>query len=228
MWDCIRGHVAEKRIQPEKIVQFVQESKVTTTTQLTKKFNCSKKTIFRILKQEGYRTSYNRNSSGITLDEIPKFDDRGLWEHQGYYFSRWGKIKETIQALVNKSKAGLSAAELKRILHVQVYHHLTACARNGMIIRDTSATIPIYYSERREKGQEQQNERKALTHALPVPKTPTVHKDKIIQVLAMAIKHHADTVEGIIPILQAEGVTINEKTVRWIFERYEIEKKGSP
>ena len=39
----------------------------------------ARRTVFRKLKELRYRTSYSHRGSYYTLDDIAKFDERGLW-----------------------------------------------------------------------------------------------------------------------------------------------------
>lgn len=216
--------MAPEKVPREMVVEYLRLHKVMQTSELARHFACSKKTIFRILNVMGYLTSYNRNSSGITLVDIPEFDNNGLWEHKGFYFSKWGTLKETIQHLVENSKAGLSAGELRQILQVDIYHHVTSCVEAKMVFRDVGWRFSIYFSMDT-KRLEQLKERNRMFQMLPsqVP----VSKDKIIQVLVVALMHHVTSMEKIMPILESEGVRISKRRVRWIFDYYEIEKKGS-
>lgn len=214
-----------KKVPREIVVDHLQSHKVLQTSELAGHFACSKKTIFRILNVTRYLTSYNRNSSGITLADMPEFDNNGLWEHKGFYFSKWGTLKETIRHIVEDSKAGLSAGELRQILQVDIYHHVTLCAEAKMVFRDVDWRFPIYFSMDSQRRLEQLKERNRMFQMLPL-QVP-VSKDKIIQVLVVALRYHVTSIEKILPILESEGICISKRGVRWIFDYYEIEKKGS-
>ena len=223
------GHMATKQVPPEKVVQYLRLHKVGQTSELAERFNCSKRTIFRILQTPGYLTSYNGNRSALTLSDIPEFNSNGLWDYQGFRFSRWRTLKKTIQHLVDNSEAGLSAGELRQLLHHDnIYHHVTSCVSGGIIFRDTGWTFPIYYSMDPQKGRNQREIRNRILQRLPLRTPPYLSKDKIIQVLVVALKHHISSVEKIMPVLRSEGIHVTERSVKWIFEHYEIEKKGSP
>ena len=69
-------------------------------------------TLFRKLKQLGYRTSYTHRGRFYTLAEITRFDDRGLWSHEGVWFSRHGSLLATAEAFVLASPRGFYSEEL--------------------------------------------------------------------------------------------------------------------
>jgi hypothetical protein len=85
-------------------------------------------TVFRKLQPLSYLTSYSHRGRYYTLREIPRFDDHGLWSQADVYFSRFGTLLATAEALVRDSLRGYFADELAALLHVQVQdtlHQLT-------------------------------------------------------------------------------------------------------
>jgi hypothetical protein len=77
-------------------------------------------TVFRKLKELGYRTSYSHRGRFYTLDRIARFDGQGLWSHRAVWFSRFGTLVDTAEAFVNRSSSGYFVAELEDALHVSV------------------------------------------------------------------------------------------------------------
>jgi len=68
--------------------------------------------VRRFLKQIGYFRSYTHNGKWYTLHDSPDFDRDGFWHHKGIGFSKHGSLTTTIDYLVGRSPAGLSASEL--------------------------------------------------------------------------------------------------------------------
>src|SRR6266571_3320443 len=64
-------------------------------------------TVFRKLKQLQYLASYTHRGRFYTLAEIARFDDRGLWSHEGVWFSRYGTLLATLETFVNQSAGAL-------------------------------------------------------------------------------------------------------------------------
>lgn len=221
--------MAPKNINPEHVIRYLRVHKAEQTTVLARHFNCSKRTIFRALTQTGYLTSYNQNNSALTLPEIPTYDENGCWECQGFRFSKWGSLRETIRQMVKNSEAGLRAGEIQKLLqHENIYHHITQCVEEGMIVRESQWRFPVYFSVDLEERQKQHKMRERMMRQQPPPESSLLTKEKIIQVLVVALKHHVTSRKKIMPILESEGVTVSKRGVKWIFEHYQIEKKGSP
>lgn len=215
-------------VSKDDLSNILQERRITTTAQLVQQFGCTPKTIFRKLRSLGYVTSYNKNRVGITLATIPEFDEHGLWGYGPYIFSRWGTLYDTIQHAVEDSPAGLSAGELGKLLHVNVYHHVSTCVRKARIHRDPSRRPPVYYHRDPVARREQQRRRRALLEEATPERPHPVSKENVIKILVTVITHHAATIEKLMPVLEAEGVHISEQSVRWVLRRYEIGKKKSP
>ena len=71
-------------------------------------------TVFRRLKELGYRTSYSHRGKYYTLADIPQFDQGGLWSYQSVRFSRLGNLLHTTREFVERAAAGFTAAEAPR------------------------------------------------------------------------------------------------------------------
>jgi hypothetical protein len=105
-----------RHLRRHKIADFPQLKRVLgTDTDLT---------VFRKLKQLQYLASYTHRGRFYTLAEIAGFDDRGLWSHEGVWFSRRGTLLATLEALVIQSPNGYYAHELADALHAEVQQPL--------------------------------------------------------------------------------------------------------
>jgi hypothetical protein len=92
-------------------------------------------TVFRKLKQLDYRASYTHRGRFYTLAEIARFDDRGLWSHEAVWFSRYGTLRSTAEAFVNRSPNGYYAPELADELHAEVQEPLRHLVRRQRLSR---------------------------------------------------------------------------------------------
>ena len=79
----------------------------------------AKRTVFRKLKELGYRTSYSHRGSYYTLDEIADFDGLGLWGCDDVWFSIHGTLLSTAQAAVEEAEIGYFVEEL---VSCQIYN----------------------------------------------------------------------------------------------------------
>jgi hypothetical protein len=67
-------------IDPALLLAFLGRETIATLQQLKRALNTtSTMTVFRKLKTLGYRSSYSHRGKFYTLQEIPQFDDQGLW-----------------------------------------------------------------------------------------------------------------------------------------------------
>src|SRR5260370_9098295 len=81
-------------------------------------------TVFRKLKQLQYLVSYTHRGRFYTLPEIARFDDRGLWSHEGVWFSRHATLLATLATFVTQAPNGYYPHELAHALHAEVQHPL--------------------------------------------------------------------------------------------------------
>jgi hypothetical protein len=218
------------RIPPdlEELQSFVLTQKVVTLPELMEQFDRSRATIFRLLNQIKYITSYNRNHSGIALPSIPKFDPWGLWKFKKFYFSRWKNLSETIQNIVDKSPAGLYPKELQETLGVRVHNHLSMCTAKTNIVRNNDFGYPIYFSAAADTREKQYEERTTIFRKKVLHERPMLSNESVIKILLAIIKNHAITVEKMMRVLETEGLQFSNQSIEWLFDKYDIEKKGSP
>jgi hypothetical protein len=103
-------------------------------------------TVFRKLKELGYRTSYSQRGRFYTLDRIARFDAQGLWSHDSVWFSCYGTLVDTAEAFVNRSPSGYFVAELEDALHVSVQDPLLRLVGQRRIARQLVSGLYLYSS----------------------------------------------------------------------------------
>jgi len=117
-------------------------------------------TVFRKLKELGYRTSYSHRGGYYTLNEIALFNDLGLWSFRAVWFSRYGTLVRTCEAFVTGSEAGYFAEELDNVLHVETKAALLHLFRAARVSREEVSGRYLYCSsepgvrEHRSSGEE--------------------------------------------------------------------------
>ncbi len=208
-------------------IQYLQVREVVQTAELAKKFTCSQRTILRRLKEVGYLKSYNKNGSYITLRDRPGFDENGLWHYKGAFFSKWRTIPNTICHLIDTSKAGYTAGEIEKLLQVELYHQLTSCVNKAKIYCDKRTPRPNYYAIDVLKRNQQVQNRLEMTQQKAI-ELSKVSRENIIKILVVALRHQTANIKKLLPLLELEGVFVNENQVEWVFDNYNIKKNDSP
>ena len=131
----------------QTIEEFLGHHKIATFDQLkTALDNPARCTIFRKLAELEYLSSYSHRGKYYTLRSIARFGALGLWNYRAVWFSRFGNLLDTAEALVHGSEAGYTASELKDILHVKTKHALTQLARSGRLQREPFDSVYVYLS----------------------------------------------------------------------------------
>lgn len=118
-------------------------------------------TVFRKLAELSYQTSYSHGGRYYTLEEIARFDDLGLWSHRSAWFSRYGTLLATLEALVSTADAGYFAHELKECLHVEVKASLLRLVNDERMVREKVAGLYLYCSPDAEVRTQQLDLRRA-------------------------------------------------------------------
>jgi hypothetical protein len=153
----------------QALMQFFDQHKIVTLDQLREALgNPARCTVFRKLGELEYLSSYSHRGKYYTLRSIARFSEQGLWSFRSVWFSRFGNLLQTCQALVHHSDAGYSAGELKDIVQVKTKHALTQLVRDGRLARETFDSVYVYLSAQKQVANRQIEARKALLQQSPV------------------------------------------------------------
>ncbi|MEK7716597.1 MAG: hypothetical protein AAB322_02455 [Pseudomonadota bacterium] len=190
----------------------------------------SRMSVFRRMKPLGYFSSYTHRSRYYTLHNIPRFDAFGLWYHGDVGFCRAGTLKAAVKELVDKSEDGRTHQELQSMLHARAQHALLDHARAKRIERRALGKRNwLYLSANASRAAKQWTRRQAQKKRAAVilgPLTTAMTVEVLVQVLQSS--RVIVTPEEVIRRLHHQGVSVPLEHVQWVFERYELGKKGGP
>ena len=196
---------------------------------LIKQTSSSRITVFRNLKEIGYITSYNQNGKYYTLLEIANFDDSGIFDYKGILFFRNGGIQELVIKEIDSSEKGYTAEELSNKIRTRVNNQLHQFVRKGLIIRRKYADFYVYYSIDDATQQKQiSNREKELKIPSTIEDSEISPEKKTIRILLKIIQNPNAQPQEIGEILRQEGLKISDSFIQNIFQKYDIQKKGSP
>ena len=133
--------------QVEYLKDYLKWMKIATLEQMRSELEYPvRSTVFRLLEQISYMTSYSHRGKYYTLKSTPRFSELGLWTLNEIHFSEHGNLLETCEQLVSNSRIGYSALELEHILHVKSRHALAQLESSGRLIRERLDGHYIYFS----------------------------------------------------------------------------------
>ena len=146
----------------EVVRSFLRHKQIATLEELKQALGTtSTMTVFRKLKSLGYRTSYSHRGKYYALEEIPRFDEQGLWSYRDAWFSREGTLLATAQRFVEQAAAGLTAGELQAVLGVEVKQPLLQLYHNKRVERRVVEGVYVYFACEAGRQREQRLRREA-------------------------------------------------------------------
>jgi len=95
------------------------------------------------------------------LAEVAEFDALGLWSFRSVWFSRYGTLLSTTEALVEASEAGYFADELEGVVHVSVNDTLRNLTQSERLCRERMMGRYLYLSCEPSVKEEQRKARRA-------------------------------------------------------------------
>lgn len=205
---------------------FTADSKVNTLDKLLYSCACSEVTLRRKIKQVGLLTSYNHNSKFYTLPAMASFNEHGIWDCEGIYFSAHGSAVKTVIKLVGDSKAGCRPTELSSILHVRVNDLLRQQTAKQTVRREKAGRSYVYYSSDETVYATQHRERELLIADSSLQKGEMLMDDKdiVIAILVEIILSSNLGEEAIERRLKDKGVDAGVSEIQAVISHYGIKK----
>lgn len=125
----------KKSQQLQRIKELVLQKKVFSLQALIDQAGSTERTTQRYLKELNSLTSYTHRGRYVTLPDIPRFDDNGIWFFRQIGFSRLGNSLDTIIGLINQSESGLSREELETVLKIGISKQIQILVQREKIHR---------------------------------------------------------------------------------------------
>lgn len=197
--------------------------KIMTLGEVAEFIRSSIHTARRRLKQWQATNSYNHNGRYYTLPDVPEFDGDGFWRWRGVFFSRYGNLKQTVIALVQRSSAGLDAGELRSLLGMDPRSFLSAFAADPRLRREKTQGRFVYYGADVAVCSGQR-ERRGMLQATCRQPTPS----EAIAILVEKIKHPALSHEALSRQLRKQKVLVEAETIQNFFLRQGLTVKKTP
>lgn len=213
----------------QKLVEWMKKRKVATMKAMRHQFQLSHMTVFRILKEYGYYTSYNYNATYYTLHDVPQFDPLGLWAYRDVRFSCYRTLNETIVAVVQKSNAGMTVREVEDRLQTQAANLLCRLVHEGKLRQRSFRGRQLVYlaADGKQADRQYQQRQEALqqptAHHRSLP--PGCSPSEVIEILRqMVLSPQADP-DQLARELIGRDVQATARQVRRVIEHYALEKK---
>jgi len=160
---------------------LLDEQKIATLSDLANALGTdARSTLLRKLRKLGYHTSYSHRGRFYTLEQIPEFDEDGLWSHESVWFSVHGTLVATAEAIVDAAEFGYFAEELDNVLHVGTKDALRKLVRDGRLGREKVQGYYLYGSADPLRREQQVLARKTYakrTLDAPLPEAEYLHDE---------------------------------------------------
>lgn len=207
----------------QKAIKIFKKNKVMTLNQLSELLNCSKRTVQRRLAKWSTYTSYNHNGRYYILKNIPNFDENGLWSYKGICFSKNGNLKESIFALVNNSRSGLTVLETGGIIGLPLSSFMSQDRNIYKLRKEKIGSQFVYFSSDETIYNQQKQKRQEHQKLIQLTRLPSDAESVII--LVELIKHPHMIDEQLAESLNRQGHQIKSETIRNLLEYHGLEKK---
>jgi len=219
----------------QQVIEYFHDIKVRTIYDVIQKLEISKRTIIRSLNKCGYYSSYNYNARYYTLQDIPTFNDYGLWNYNDIRFSKYKSITETILVIINKSEAGYTNTEMSHLLGTETKNLLSRLRKQDRLTKFYIGHQAVYLSTDPDRN-EAQKESRNNQRLLQLEHSQKGHREggnlpegidvmTIISVLTSMIRKPTVGIASLSKSLQAKDVKLTAEDIHKIISFYGLEKK---
>jgi hypothetical protein len=218
---------------PDMIVQLLQSKGIVTFEEMQNALRAaSRATTFRYLKQVQYMRSYNHNGRYYTSRDPTRFDRWGLYTQGDIFFSRDGKLGNTVKRLVRESEGGMTQRELQDLLKVRVQVLLLEAVRHDRIRRELVEGLYLYlHNDSTISTTQLRNRHTRASSHRSLQASVIIDDHIIIEVLLVLIRYPIYLPADVTRVLRGHVPPITKDQVIEVFYRYDLEaigkKKGS-
>jgi hypothetical protein len=205
------------------VLKHFVDIKILKINELASLLKCSIPNARLKLKQWRAYTSYNQNGRFYSLQQVPRFDQYGIWRHNKAAFSKHGNLKKTVVHLVSTASAGLSGKQLGDILGLlpqSFLHHFRKCPS---IRREKFDGVYIYFGDDHLTYTKQLKQRESLPFASSLTK---LSDGEAIMILVAIIKHHSISPEDIMNLPDIKKRKLTRRLITAFMEQHELIKKN--
>jgi hypothetical protein len=203
--------------------RLIHRKKIVTLQELALYLQCSTRTVQRRLENLQTIRSYNHNGRYYTLEDIPKFDDDGLWRYRGTYFSQFGNLTQTFVQLVHRSPAGLTSRQAGDLLGLRPSSFLWNLHDHPGIKRQKHQSCYVYFSADRQTYSRQKDQRSKLIRESKLPSDM-----EAVLILAEIIKHPDWDIDRIASGLKKQKYPVTVRMIQNLLNTHglELKKRG--
>lgn len=212
-----------------QIVRQLRQDRVAKWRALAEQLECSTKTVQRALAKVGYFSSINHNATFVTLKEVPRFDQYGLWTYQTVHFSEHGNLPQTLRRIVEQAPAGCTVEELEELVGTRVHNHVSRLLHEGKLNRFFQGRKVVYLAADRRRREAQQKVRwqtepqqARAVHEMDLP--PGLDAVTVIRVLVRLLDVPEASVASVARWLQARNLAVRAEQIRQILDFYGLKK----
>lgn len=193
--------------QRENIRELFREKKVRSLQGISEHLGIGDRMAQLHLKDLHGLTSYTHRGQFVTLPDIPRFDEHGIWCYRQVGFSRFGSSLDTIVGLIEQSKSGFSREELETILKIGISKQIQILVQRERLHRIKLGNKYLYIPE----GVMQNKKRKLRVVG---DRQPEEHFEDDVQ--------KTDLIALLKAVLMEKKVGINSKNIKRIAQKYAL------
>ena len=215
--------------QRERIREIFREKRVHSLAGISEQLGIGSRMVQRYLKDFHGLTSYTHRGEYVTLPDMARFNEHGLWFYRQVGFSRFGNSLSTIVGLIEQSRRGFSREQLEAILKIGISKQIQILVQRERVHRVKLGSKYLYIPEAAMQDKKRRlkliGDRHIEEHfEKTVPKT-----DLIALLKAVLVEKQVGTdSKSIKRIAQKYSLRISLRKIEQLLLKYDLPEKKTP
>lgn len=215
-------HKKDKRLQ--LLNDLFTRKRVCSFQEIVDDAGCPEITTRRDLKEIKAISSYSHQRRFFTLPTIPTFNEYGIWQFNGIFFTRYKDSLELIVNVINSSEKGLTREDIERILGIKIFQQIQVLLTSNKLNRAKVGNRYVYLPEKLVKN------KKRGVEILEVREVEEYHVGKIrindlIAVLKALLAEHMIDMDNLEKVINKYSLGLTVRKIEQIILKFDLSSK---
>ena len=215
-------HKKDKRLQ--LLNDLFTRKRVCSFQEIVDDAGCPEITTRRDLKEIRAISSYSHQRRFFTLPTIPTFNEYGIWQFNGIFFTRYKDSLELIVNVINSSEKGLTREDIERILGIKIFQQIQVLLTRNKLNRAKVGNRYVYLPEKLV------NNKKRGVEILDVREVEEYHVGKIrindlIAVLKALLAEHMIDMDNLEKVINKYSLGLTVRKIEQIILKFDLSSK---
>jgi len=213
----------EQEIRIEAVQKVIRENTIQTFETILNKMNCSSITLRRDIKAISGVTSFTHRGKYITLEDIPVYNEFGIWFYRNIGFTKFKNSFDLIISVINNAEKGITKKEIEKILRIKISKQIQILLSRKQLNRIKLGAKYFYLSEELSKNKKRQMQ--VLPFEIEECFDRKVNISDLVAVLKVALAEYQIDMNNLKKLIGKYSLQVPIKKIEKLVLKYDLSSK---